>query len=1308
MTVGHGSGDGVGDSAQPIPEVTATVRGSPETVFSGKFWLLGEISDDEDSGRGAFNVSTPSSRSLQYLCRTPSPAADRDLREDARALSRRTSRRLERRRQQRLAAIELAAGRSSPSEVIFPQSHADLDSYAKKACKANPVLQPSTFLDDGSGGWTVVQRRRRTRTAVIADAMAPVDPLFQRFSKFNQRRPKPRGPRLGPCGPLTAESRPQARVIRARGPLSRLHASDPKTNAPVAGLGGRNFVGFSPDRIDLTSEHRRLMNRGGGRGQGRGGAGGGRGRGNGNGWGGGRNQGGFARNGNGNFFQGESSGTNGNRDDFEGDRFQQANGDFGNFNGGANFNNNNGARRNGYVNNQRRGGYQNRYQGGNNGPRNGNGGAGYRANNGGGANYVPRRDAGGVDQNLIQKTVQAVVAAMAAATQNNAVVADVAGTSGQGVGPVAPQAAPRVVAAPPVVPAAIPPAAATQAAVPPAAAIPTAAATAPGGPVAEGTIQAKKKKIDNCFRCKQPGHFIDDCTVQMCEICESIHHASPACHLLQAPKPHLIMYGYADDGLVFFELPMSGAFRPKTENAKLAKLTIEGDAMTIPEIIEQLKWIVPSENFQWEVTHFHNNVFKVKFPSKTEVQRMKHFKTYPVPGKPTDMDFDEWGVMEEPIYMLPEVWVRVTGLPSDVRSDFFALWAVGYLFGKTMEVDMAFTRKNKALRIKIGCMDPTLIPPSMDLFLRRGFFRVGFEVESVMVTQDEEMTDVNKGKGDEGGNDGGDGGNNGGNGGAGDGKGKEVPTDMEVEQTHAPNVSQEQSMQAGGGANDSMVQTITFGCLPPSPIRPSYDVRNTIIGCGSVQKEVNAKSAGASASGQRMIDTLMPVQQPLPPSGAAPGHPGADVWRVRTPSSTRSRAATGTVVADGSPVTLAAASSPVTKVLSHDSESSSNFQMASVYHLNESVFLGSCEQRNEQPDEVVSSKVVMSTSGNKVNLANNCVNSTVQMNVNVNHLDGFTSESPMFQAVELEGASVMASMEMPLSTTEVECILNSASTVCLDVLGCKENGGNLNSLSPSEKQKLQPVAANGKLNGVSSVTCDDGACDNNNKVAVSFDGSLKNAENIDVIPSLDKCSCDVLEHYKQVLNGADGPSMEEVIAFGGIPRATQTEVRSSTRIRAQHNADETQLARAMQQAQSRDDATVSGTKPVSNLSFVNMQSSEILGKASRIGVRLGKDFDEAVETIDCLKRIEENRNLHFLNKNIEENIARDNGPSNFMMSNVSNLCEDLVEDEFEDIELNELVSNPLPPIKEKKTRQRKIYDNTHIRKSNRKRIKKIY
>jgi hypothetical protein len=127
----------------------------------------------------------------------------------------------------------------------------------------------------------------------------------------------------------------------------------------------------------------------------------------------------------------------------------------------------------------------------------------------------------------------------------------------------------------------------------------------------QGPPPKKKEDKTGCFRCKQPGHYIDDCPLPFCDICESVHHATTACHLLNAPKPSAILHGYANEALMFFELSC-GAFKAKAENPKLAKVTVDGEAMTIPQLIEQLKKIVPAEKFNWEVFHLKDNIYRVK------------------------------------------------------------------------------------------------------------------------------------------------------------------------------------------------------------------------------------------------------------------------------------------------------------------------------------------------------------------------------------------------------------------------------------------------------------------------------------------------------------------------------------------------------------------------------------------------------------------------------------------------------------------------------------------------------------------------
>jgi hypothetical protein len=70
---------------------------------------------------------------------------------------------------------------------------------------------------------------------------------------------------------------------------------------------------------------------------------------------------------------------------------------------------------------------------------------------------------------------------------------------------------------------------------------------------------------------------------------------------------------------------------------------------------------------------------------------------------------------------------------------------VGTLFGKTLDVDMAYTRKNKVLRTNIGCLDHRLIPADSDMFIRRGFYKLHFEVELEDESHEVTMVEANNG-----------------------------------------------------------------------------------------------------------------------------------------------------------------------------------------------------------------------------------------------------------------------------------------------------------------------------------------------------------------------------------------------------------------------------------------------------------------------------------------------------------------------------------------------------------------------------------
>jgi hypothetical protein len=120
-----------------------------------------------------------------------------------------------------------------------------------------------------------------------------------------------------------------------------------------------------------------------------------------------------------------------------------------------------------------------------------------------------------------------------------------------------------------------------------------------------------------------------------------------------------------------------------------------------------------------------------------------------------------------------------------------------------------------------------------------------------------------------------------------------------------------------------------------------------------------------------------------------------------------------------------------------------------------------------------------------------------------------------------------------------------------------------------------------------------------------------------------------------------------------------------------------------------------------------MPDDEIMHKAERLGISLGKSDGEVVKSIKGIKLLEEERILTILQINIDESVNEED-PSTLMMSKVSTLCDNLVEDDCIPLNLDDHVEHLKPVVKEKKTRVRKIYDTNNIRKSTRRRIKRQF
>uniref|UniRef100_A0A453T918 CCHC-type domain-containing protein n=1 Tax=Aegilops tauschii subsp. strangulata TaxID=200361 RepID=A0A453T918_AEGTS len=58
-----------------------------------------------------------------------------------------------------------------------------------------------------------------------------------------------------------------------------------------------------------------------------------------------------------------------------------------------------------------------------------------------------------------------------------------------------------------------------------------------------------------CYRCGEPGHFVEECTTELCDIYLKPKHTFGECPLLLGPKPVVTIYGVCCQELMFFESP---------------------------------------------------------------------------------------------------------------------------------------------------------------------------------------------------------------------------------------------------------------------------------------------------------------------------------------------------------------------------------------------------------------------------------------------------------------------------------------------------------------------------------------------------------------------------------------------------------------------------------------------------------------------------------------------------------------------------------------------------------------------------------
>jgi hypothetical protein len=133
-----------------------------------------------------------------------------------------------------------------------------------------------------------------------------------------------------------------------------------------------------------------------------------------------------------------------------------------------------------------------------------------------------------------------------------------------------------------------------------------------------------------------------------------------------------------------------------------------------------------------------SDVYLVNFPPHLKVEEVIGYPRFGLKKKVIWVKVEAWNDDPEPVEVLKEVWIKVTGLHTK-WCEWNGLDQAIAVCGLILELDWLSVFRNNAqeVRVRVSCRDPSKLPHGRLFSFHGNLFHLGFTLESVVPTGDD-------------------------------------------------------------------------------------------------------------------------------------------------------------------------------------------------------------------------------------------------------------------------------------------------------------------------------------------------------------------------------------------------------------------------------------------------------------------------------------------------------------------------------------------------------------------------------------------